>query len=250
MNEDPVIIDFSDFLNRNSPKTSHRKSYYGRIEEYTIDGIFIRNWESAAEAAECYNVSNVRISECVRGRTPAVYKIQRIFIREGESIIERLNELDEIETNSKNKPSKVAVDEYDIKGNYIKSYDSISAINDACPDVVRKVCTGKILFSKIGKRIFLYKGSSINERLELIKQEKYNSYLSKSINEYNKNGSKIITVLKHWKSVSDITAEYGISPNKILDCCFGNINYIKNKIFLFSGDSIKKRLKVISSKNK
>jgi hypothetical protein len=100
-----------------------------------------------------------------------------------------------------------------------------------------------MLFSK-NKRIFLFKGASIQQRLEQIKQHKYNEAMPNSIDEYTIKGK----LSKHWKNAADISENYGFPVHKILDSCFGNINSYKGKIFLFSKDSIRKRLKVIKSK--
>lgn len=251
MSEDTVIMDLSEFQNREPPKINHRKSYYGRIEEYTIDGTYIRTWENSAEAAEYHNVIGGTISRCCAGGALIVNKLQRIFIKEGDSIESRLDEIEKrVYHTSTRKPVKVAVEEYDINGNFIKAYESITEIqnckNPVQAPTVRNVCSGKLLYSKIGKRIFLYSGASIKVRLEMIKQARYDAAMNKSVDEYSKDGE----LIKHWKSVSDITAEYDIPPVKILDCCSGESNSVKRKIFLFSGESIKKRLKRIKSKKK
>lgn len=243
--DDIVTLSLEDFreMTRKGP-TKHRKSYYGLIEEYTLDGFFIRKWESAAEAAEYYNISTSSIFNCIKEATLLVRQIGRVFIKEGSNIEERLDKIENEELNPKRKAAKVAVDEYDINGKYIKTYQSLTEIN-ATPSSIKRCCKGETLYTKYNK-IFLFSGSSIKTRLLLIEQKRYEEALDKSVNEYSKEGK----IIYHWRSTADIVEKYNISATKIIDCCLGKSNSVRGKIFLFSGDSIRERMKRIKSKKK
>lgn len=250
MKDEPITLDFSEFQNRESPKINHRPSYYNKVEEYTLDGVYLRTWENTVEAGEYHKVTGGTISHCCQGQPLFIDKLSRIFIKEGDSIEKRLKDIEKKALQIRVKKPRISVDEYDIQGNYIKTWESIASIcSSKTPTIVStisKCCKGKILYSKINKRIFLYSGASIKARLELIEQAKYEAAMSKSITEYSKEGK----VTNYWKCASDITEKYDIPVTKILDCCFGKSNSVKGKIFLFSKDSIRERIKRIKSKKK
>lgn len=245
MSEETVVTNLSDF----GPiePSGHRKSHFFTVDEYTIDGMFIRTWDSMSLAADKLGISIQAISHCVRGLTLYISKIERIFLKSGDSIEERLKLIDKDETMKQisGKRYNIEVDEYSLNGKILNRYDSITkaaTINHTSNTAIMDCCRGDILFYR--DRIYLHRDASIKERLELIRQKKYIQNLYRSIDEYACNGR----LLASYRNASEVSNKYGISVNKILDCCFGNISNIYTKIYLFSGDNIKERLKTLKKK--
>lgn len=249
MNDEPILLDFSDFQNREPVK--RRKSYFGRVDEYSLEGEYLCTWDSITEAALHYKVSLPTIGCCCNGRTLLVHKLSKIFLKEGDDIKKRLKSIKKEHLRATFKPYRVSVNEYDINGNFITSWKSIADICNSkdypkiYPGAVVAICKGKSLHSKNG-RVFLFENETIEERLQLIKDARYQKEYSKSIDEYSKNGA----LIKHWKSALYISKECGIPVKQILDSCLGKVNSTRGKIYLFSRDSIEKRLRRIKSKKR
>lgn len=251
MKMDTVVMSSEDFekLQEKSP-VLHRKSYYYKVEEYTIDGDFVRTWENTAEAAEALNTSTSVISHCCRGASLSVPKLGRIFLKEGGSIEDRLNEIEasqSLDANRK-KLTRREVRQYDMKGKLVSVYPSLCFASDHLGisiSLISNCMKGKTLYDPM-ERIFLGDTDSIKARLELIKQNNYQRKMSNSIDEYDRKGE----LVGHWKNPADISEEYNIPINKIIDCCDGIKKHILGRIFLYSKDSITDRLKLIKQKKK
>ena len=247
MSEDTVEIDFSEFQNREPLKINHRKSYYGRVEEYDVDGNFIRTWNSSGDAAEHHNTISNIIDSCCRNQAGIIQKLGRIFIREGFDIEKRLENI-EASKRKGFKPRIKEVFEFNSKGKLVTTWPSITMVAEHYKvhnSYIAGCCNGDPLISKYNT-IFLFDKSQIKSRLEAIELNEIAKSMDKSIDEYSKKG----ILRNHWKSVADISDKYGYPANKIILCCLGRINYFKSSIFLFSGKSIKERLKLINLKKK
>lgn len=246
--EDTVVVyDMNDFFQTDDKAVvKHRNSYYSRIEEYDNQGKYIRTWSSAAEAADYHNLALVTILNCCKGFHLIVRKINKIFLFEEDGISERIAKI-QTTVSLNNKASCLEVKEFDLSGNLLNKYPSISKAADANKtfnSTIRMVCKGERLFWK--NKIFLFLNDCIDNRLELIKQEQYSKLAHDSIIEYTRGG-----ILKnYWKSAVSIAEYYNIPITEILDCCVGKRNTSHNKIFLFSKDNIQDRLQQIKDRKK
>lgn len=249
MSKEMIEISFDDLSEtRNKTPTKHRKSYYYRIDEYTLNGQYVRTWETYAAISDAYGVSRSIISACVKGSSLIVNKIGRIFLKEGADINERLEKIDSFHISPDRKLFMVPVREYDLKGKLITIYPSITFASSHCgycSAVVVKVMKGKQLCTSDGK-IFLRDGMDIKARLELIRQRNYNKNMSRSIDVYSYKG----TPNGHFRNAAEAAEKFHVSMLSVLDCCLGVTDRCKANIFLFSGDSIKERLKTIKQKKK
>ena len=248
MEEETNKLSLDDFARMKSrTPTKHRKSYYFRIDEYTMDGEYIRTWNSTNEAADFHRIVPTTVKYCANGSPLYTEKIGRIFLKEGSSIEERLKKIDQLSTLPKRKPVRVAIKEYDMKGNLIIIYPSIASAVGHCDNknIVPKVISGKWLHTEDG-RIFLREGDDIKTRLELIKQRNYNANMDRSIDMYSLGGKSN----GHFRNAAEAADRFHISILSVLDCCLGVTTRCKGNIFLFSGDNIKERLKLIKEKEK
>ena len=237
------VEDFAEFKNKRPSKT--RRSYYYRVDEYNMGGDYLRTWDSIREAERHYKCTGV--GAVCRGSRLYVQRLNKIFLKEGDSIEDRLK-LIQNESGGPVQYFQKSVREYDLLGNLMAIYPSMTAAYSKThntPKTVRDCCLGNILFTR-QNRIFLFKDGNIYERLEQIRQNDFQRLLSKSIDEYDKQGH----LLHHWRNSVEVTDAYDIPSFKVIECCNGSRNSIKGKIFLFSGENIDKRLKRIKSKKK
>lgn len=246
MDEDIAIISLDVFKPKKQKPPQYKFYNTYKVDEYTIDGEFLRRWDSPQQAADHYGISRSAIRSCARGNQLSVSKIGKIFLKEGEDISERLKAIDNQEAFSRAKPTNVPIRQYDIEGKFIQFYPNICVAadrNNLQTYTISNIAKGTHLISSDGK-IFLRDGESIEHRLELIKQYNYDNSLDKSVDMYSRKG----TLLKHWRSIKEAAAHFNISTIPIIDTCFGRQNFCKGLIFLFSGEDINERLKRIKRK--
>jgi hypothetical protein len=251
MSEDPIVLTLDDFveMKNNVPPAKHRRSYFSRIDEYSIDGEYLRTWETASEISDNYKIQSSTILSCVKGKTLTVGKLGKIFLREGENIDQRLEAIDALQMSAqKGKAFKVPVWEYTKKGKLVTIYPSISLAatsSGCCIETIKNILSGKRLCTDDG-RIFLREKEDVKARLELIRQRRYSECMNRSIDMYSYKG----TPNGHFRNASEAAEKFNISVIAILDSCLGITDRCKLNIFLFSGDSIKERLKLIKQRKK
>lgn len=127
------------FKEKYIPKEYKRKR--GEIYQYTLDGKFIRKWESQKEASDTLGINSGRISDALRNNT--AYKDSQWKFEYSEYI-------DPIEIKVIKKP----VLQYDLDGNLIKEWDSYTECRRKFPNVGHCL-KGKIKTCKGYK--FIYK---------------------------------------------------------------------------------------------
>lgn len=137
------------------------------------------------------------------------------------------------------------IEEYDLKGEYIRTWDSSGEIANHYgihKGPVAECARGDHLFiHKIG-RIFLREGADIKERLALIEKR---ICIGKStgikIDQYDIRGN----LVKVWASLAE-AGETGTYPKTIKSVCVGKKLYdCKKRIWLLHGQSIEARLELI-----
>jgi len=168
--ETTIVLDMSGFPSKNDIRASKTiNTHYNPVEEYTLDGIYIKTWKNPSEAAKHYNISISAIRMCCRREVSYIKSINKIFLYKGDNIGNRLNFID----NNVSKSGSREVDVYNIKGELIGCFSSfVKAANKYNIDYhwISKCCKGIILCVK--DLIFLYPKDNIKIRLKLIKQKK------------------------------------------------------------------------------
>ena len=179
--KDTVVFDLSDFPKPDMSKKD-RPNYYNPINEYTLEGIYVKTWKSPASAARAYGMSDGHITQCCRGGILSIEKYGKIFLYKGDNIEERLEAIEQ-QSNVRGKTSHFNIEVYDKKGKFLSIYPSLGKTSykyDINPNTIRECCSGKRLFIK--DYIFLFEGGNIKERLKLIKQkEELNAAIEKEI---------------------------------------------------------------------
>lgn len=114
-----------------------------KVDAYDVHGIFLRTFNSIVDAASFYGISIGTVSSCCRG-VVKIPKIKIIFRYFGESF----DKYDIYAKTSRRTP----VDKYDLDGNFIKSYNSISDalreinIDTHFASLIIKCCDGRAAF--------------------------------------------------------------------------------------------------------
>ena len=257
MNEDTVIMsmeDFADMQVREKSKPVKPKE----VVEYTLEGVYIRTWESVLQVSRHYNLSVSTISNCCLGRYKYCHKTLTIFTYRGEDIEERLKSVNPLVRElSAHACVYKEVYEYTLGGRLLCKWPTAKMAAETNEVTFRKVhncCKGKVKF--VNKRIFLYKDDDIKQRVKEVKSELYR--LSKKrpkyreVDEYTLEGKFV----KGYFSASAASRELGIHVSNITRCCNGTddkgkrVLTIKGRIFLWVGDSISNRLELIKQKYK
>jgi hypothetical protein len=126
------------------------------VYQYSLEGIFLKEWASITKAAEFYNIEGTNIGSCV--------SLKR---RHAGGYMWTDFKKDSIKPYKKDIFMK-KVHVYDLEGNYIISYDSARHVPNRTYKAVYKVCQG-ILHSHKGNRYSYEKVS----RLQPIVKRKY-----------------------------------------------------------------------------
>ncbi len=168
--EETIELTISDFPQDVTPQQD-KKNYYNPVNEYTMEGVYVKTYKSPTAAARALGISSATVKSCCRGSVLYTVKYDRIFLYKGASIKQRLKAIMEAE-NNRIRPIAFTIDVYTKKGKLITTCPSIVKAHDKYGIAIaniRKCCTGERLFIK--DKIFLFMGSDIKERLKLIKQK-------------------------------------------------------------------------------
>lgn len=186
-----------------------------KVDEYDLDGNFIQTHDSIIDAAKSVGSNhNIAIRKCCYGESK--FAFQRIWRFNGEPF-------DKYELPNKilaNRSYKLAsIDQYDLNGKYIKTFDSIS---NACRELnvseksshISECCMGKI--RSIYGYVWRYHGDPLGD---------YSDSRTVSINKFDLDGN----FLKNYSSLKEACLDIGKDYNdtvsgNIRRCCKGERN--------------------------
>lgn len=149
-----------------------------KVEEYSLAGRLVYVWDCIKDVSKHYGYTVSAITACIHG-----HKLQmdgHIFVYSNSDIKARVKEIRRLRALELLKRTKCTpVDAYTIDGEFLKAFPSastaskeygfpVSTITRCCKDINDK----QRPTLSCHNMIFLYPGSSISERLELIKQRK------------------------------------------------------------------------------
>ena len=230
MNEETVVVDFSEFQNREPPKPKPRPPMKP-VDHYTIEGIFLRTYKNATEAHKETGVKQDIINRCCQGKQLHVPSVSSIFLYDGDDIEARMHLIEE------KTPTRI-VYEYSLHGELLHTYANYATAaiaNNTSTDNIRNCVKGRSLISV--SKIFLHRGDSIEKRLHLIEERNKRNKVWLPIKEYSIKGE----FLRDWPNIASAQKYYGTVGNIGL-CCSGRILTAIGKIFLYPKDSIEERL--------
>ena len=197
-----------------------------KVDEYDLYGNYIQTHDSIINAARSVNSNySCAIEKCCKGISKFAFK--KIWRFNGDRLDKY--ELPDIEIASRDYKI-VAVDQYDLDGNYITSYNSIAdAIKSLNKEVslnashISECCNGKI--RSVYGFIWRYKGDPLGD---------YKDNRTVSISKYDKNG----VFIESYDTFKDACLSVGkyndtVSGN-IRRCCKGERKTAYNYIWKYN----------------
>lgn len=197
-----------------------------KVFQYDIQGNFIKTWYSISDAMRSTGVK--AIDRCCSGRYTTAGGYIWLYDNNIEDRLKQVHKVHDLHLNSITRE----VAQYTLDGKLIKIYPTIteaakvlnSKLNKNLMTVRRCIsasCEGGQ--SSAYKYIWLYKESSIQDRLESIKNNKYNKIVgcqSKIVEQYTLDGEFVAK----YNSLVDACKVLGINKKKsngICRCCYG-----------------------------
>lgn len=198
--------------------TSGAELYKRKVDEYDLDGNFIKTHNSIIDAALCLNVSqgSNSIIRCCKGTYK--YAFQRIWRYHNDP----LNKYDLQNINTAQQMyKKISVDKYSINGELIKTYYCISDIQFEYTEKINtshisECCMGK-LYTAYGY-VWRYHGESFN---------KYNVKADKRFKKcqlFSLDEKLLGTYDSIKEACESVNLDYKKCNSHIVSCCKGNRN--------------------------
>ena len=183
------------------------------VLQYDLSGNFIREFDSVISISDEYGYNSGNIASCCRG----------VAVSANGYIWRYKDEFLEIDLDKLNY-QKRKVKQYDLNGNFIKSYDSIKEaasfgfnegnIQDCC------------VYRLKSHRGFIWR------YFEDLPPSKYKNKTIKSILQYDMSGNFI----KEWDSIANASKELKIGSNCITTCCKGKYKSSGGYIWKYKSD--------------
>ncbi len=190
------------------------KKNLSKVIQLSLDGEFIKEWETATEASNTLKISIYHISACCNGKRRRAGNFRWMNSIDYNSCNGIVDKID----FSKTRRYINKIVQFDLDGNFIREWESIKPILEKY-EITRKAiegcCLGKIK-TAVGYR-WMYKkdyDKLENKKLDSIK------ILSqkRKIIQYTLNNEFI----KIWDSLSQINKELGFNCDSISKACKGN----------------------------
>jgi len=166
------------------------------VLQYDLSGELIKEWNSLKSVSKFYK--NTNISSCCRGES----------VTASGFIWRYKDEFIDIDLNKLNY-QKRKVSQYDLQGNFIRSFDSIkeASLNGFNEGNIQDCCAGRLKSSK----------GFIWRYLEDSQPLMYKKKNVKSVLQFSISGEFI----KEWDSIAMVSRELKIGGNSIVTCCKG-----------------------------
>lgn len=173
------------------------------IYQYSLDGEFIKSWESGKQIEKELGFYSTNIYLCCNGGQISAYGFLWSYDKK-----ENIEGLDQLEFN-----------QYDLDGNYIKTFNSIQKASEELGYknlAIHEVCRGER--RQAGGFLWSYEKKN---KIEPVKENHMkNNANSKKVYQYTLNGEFVC----EWISVSEIERQLNYSKSMIVDCCNGKRN--------------------------
>lgn len=225
------IFKFSDDnLPLTIPETIYRKNI--AVEQYNLNGKFIKEYSSATIACKETGINNSLIASCCRGQYNHAGEFQWKY-KDDNKVIGPIKII---------KKHMREILQYDLKGKFIKKYNSISEaerINNITS--IFNSCNG--MQPQAGGYIWLYADEKnikkeIKERLNTIKEIETKIINSKKVFKYDIQGN----ILEIYESVKSCAKANNIDRNTISRCCNEQTILCNGYIYLYEDLNYKEKL--------
>lgn len=183
------------------PDDDRYKQASKKILQYSLDGIFIKEWKSVSEASNYLGITVSSISCCLRNKTKTSGGFQWKYYEEHYKT--------QIDSSISKNSGKRLINQYDLNGNFLKTWKSSKEIalnlKINTPKKIIDCCKGKLKNYK--GYIWKYYSKDFLDKIPIEHYKILQFDLNKNfINEYN-------NVTEALKSVG------GKSEGMILNCC-------------------------------
>lgn len=192
----------------------HTDLQVSEIEQFTLDGSFVKTWKSIKEASRELKIDRGRISKALHGH-----------IKQAGGYIWKLKE---VYSPYNSRP----ISQYDLKGNFIRDWDNTKQAEEALH--IHNILNSLNGHNKTtGGFQWKYKGSS--KTIEEYKQNRV--YIGRHVFQYDLEGNFI----KEWKSYVEASKELNIPQQHISRVLKGERRMTRGFIFKYEKyDSIEK----------
>lgn len=203
------------------------------IYQYTIDGVFVKEWEDRSEASYFYGMS---IMECAKGNVRTAYKYRWDYAKK-----EKLPPLPKL-TKTPKDPSTININDekyiqsprvykFDLTGNLLKIYDNCSKIDDdgVRIDLIYKLCEKQ--------NCYVY-----NESVWVYEEDAYTGYVQAVIDNHNRKHPKYVqydlngNLIKTYNSVKEVV-DAGFRMSGVGSACNGTLKVSENYQWRFGYDN-------------
>lgn len=173
-----------------------------KVQQYDLNGFFIKEYDSASQAADETKVCHSDICRCCRKEIAHAGKFQWKY-KESDKQIYPVN-IDKLSIQKE-------INQYDLQGNLIKIYPSLAEaerITGIRKSTICNVCKGK------GKTAGGYRWSYADKPLDMSKSK---SGVRKKVYQYNKD----FTLIKIFDSITEASEKTQIILSSISEVCRG-----------------------------
>ena len=195
------------------------------VIQYDINGIYINYFSSVRVASKILKISQSAIISCCKGRTKTAAGYQWKYINSNKII----------EPIVKHKHHIRKVYQYDLKGNFIQCYNSMTEAEKASKAMgIWNSCNNKQAQS--GGFIWLYDPSDLPLHLKMLLNKRNPNQLH--VYKYDMQGR----FLEKYNSIKECAKKNGVDRNGISDCCKGRVVAYKGFIYLYEEKNYKEKL--------
>lgn len=225
-------VDYGPQLPHDIYNWINTNDWHVMVAQYGLDGKFINVYNTKAEAARYLGKEGQSINFSNKTSLGFIWK-------QVDDIQEYDHDLtpDELECYRRNKPSEKRVFQYDMDGNYLRSFCSTCEAGEKLnikPNNIAAACRG---ITKSYKGCLWRYATEMQEgeRIPIDQINKLRIHArSKGINQYGLNGNYI----KHFDCITTAANELGLSTNNISHVCMRKNKSTGGFIFRYDDDSL------------
>ena len=216
--------DFSFNFLPNMPKSK-------KVIQYDLNGHFIKEWDSIKQASKELNITTGLSSVC-RGK-----------LKTAGGFIWKYPGDNDFSSNFKKHSNGKKVIQYDLKGNFIKEWDSVSdaarTLNVSISNI-RDVCTGKTK-TALGFIWKYYGDNDFSRNFEPNKALEKKLFQRKKVFQYDLNGNFV----KEWGSMVEASKALNVPKSQASRACRGKLKTAGGFIWKYANSSDKSPEKVV-----
>lgn len=199
-NKEAEIVNYDFIKRRDNYNTAlggrHPGSTYKYLYQYDLNGNFIQEWFSIQDTAKVFHCYDNRFNIAIKEKRSAFNSFWAY------------EKVDKLDVSDYRLSQHSEIYQYDLEGNFIKTYQSVKEIQQIYPLSKSSLCSAKSQKTPLNGFYFVDAFVNIIDVIKI--RELYNNITDKSISKYN-NGLKIQT----YGSIAQAAKENHITTNQI-----------------------------------